>query len=67
VHQQGVKGIAYPASGIASAGSKSLIDGVLSCKADEERLTRPSLADFDFAISRLNAAASITVDLKAEH
>ncbi len=58
---------ASPVSSAVNAGSKSLINGVPSCKANEEKLTRPSLAFFDFAIIRLSTAASSAVEFNAEH
>ena len=59
--------IVHPASSVVKAGSKSLIDGVSSCKADEEGPTGPSLASSDFASIRPSTAASSAVNSKAEH
>ncbi len=67
MHQQAVKLFACPASGVVIAGSKSLVDDVSSSKANEERLTRASLACVDFATIRLSIAASSAVDPRAEH
>ena len=58
--------IASLVNSVVKAGSMSRVDGVSSCKANEERLTRASLALFDFALSRRSTAASSAVELKAE-